>query len=93
MLIVVVAGTGRLTVDGRTSRLAPHVVAHVPKRARRVVEAGEHGLTYLTTHRRRGPLGIRQDAQRRQVDDPPEDLGGDPACWAHLFDDTDDGGR
>jgi hypothetical protein len=22
--------------------------------------------------------------------DDRRDLGGDPACWAHLFDDTDD---
>lgn len=89
VLIVVLAGTGRLTVDGRTSRLAPHVVAHVPQGTQRTVEAGAQGLAYLTTHRRRGPLGIRPDAPRRRVEDPPEDPGGDPACWAHLFADAD----
>jgi len=60
VLIVVLAGAGRLTIEGGGTALAPHVVAHVPRGARRRVEAAaEDGLDYLSIHRRRGPLGIR----------------------------------
>jgi len=81
VVLVVLAGTGRLTIDGRSTALAPHVVAHVPRTSLRSVRAGEEGLDYLSIHRRRGPLDVG----------PPRasaaDEGGDPACWAHLFDD------
>jgi hypothetical protein len=60
VVIVVLAGAGRLITDGRGTPGAPHVVAHVPRAARRSVRAAdEQGLDYLSIHRRRGPLGIR----------------------------------
>jgi quercetin dioxygenase-like cupin family protein len=80
VVIVVLTGRGRLTIDGHGTDLAPHVVACVPKTALRDVRAADgDGLDYLSIHRRRGPLGIR----------PRPDEGGDPACWAHLFEETD----
>lgn len=81
VLVVVLAGRGRLTVDGHGTDLTAHVVANVPRGSRRSVRAADgEGLDYLSIHRRRGPLGIRP---------APADEGGDPACWAHLFDDAD----
>jgi len=63
VLVVVVAGAGRLTTDGDDTPLVPHVVAHVPRGAHRAVHAdAEAGLDYLSIHRRRGPLGIRGQA-------------------------------
>jgi len=59
VVLVVLAGSGRAIVDGEEVALAPHVVAHLPKGARRQVVAGAEGLRYLTVHRRRGPLAIR----------------------------------
>jgi quercetin dioxygenase-like cupin family protein len=101
VVIVVLAGRGRLTIDGRDIELAPHVVADVPRRSRRSIRAaGGEGLGYLSIHRRRGPLGIRPTrAEPTEVAEParaaetpaevaaPDDQGGDPACWAHLFED------
>jgi quercetin dioxygenase-like cupin family protein len=79
VVIVVLNGRGRLTVDGHTTELAPHVVACVPKSSRRSVRAADgQGIDYLSIHRRRAALGIR----------PAPDEGGDPACWAHLFPDS-----
>jgi quercetin dioxygenase-like cupin family protein len=60
LVIVVLGGSGRLTIDGHGTDLAVHVVAHVPKTSRRSVRAADDAsLDYLSIHRRRGPLGIR----------------------------------
>jgi mannose-6-phosphate isomerase-like protein (cupin superfamily) len=92
VLVVVLAGTGRLTVDGEAIDLAPHVAVHVPKGARRSVAAGEQGLAYLTTHRRRGPPGIRsRPAGPVEAEGPAPDEGGEAACWLHTFDERDYG--
>lgn len=94
VVIVVLAGQGWLTIDGERTDLAAHVVAYVPRHTRRGVHAGAgHGLDYLSIHRRRAPLGIKPGgrAGRAAETTEPHELGGDPACWAHLFDDdTDD---
>jgi quercetin dioxygenase-like cupin family protein len=59
VLIVVLAGRGRLTVDDEGTDLRAHVVAHVPRTSRRSLRAADdEALDYLTIHRRRGPLGI-----------------------------------
>jgi quercetin dioxygenase-like cupin family protein len=58
VLMVVRAGYGELVVDGVRHQLATASVALVPKGSRRTITAGADGLTYLTVHRRRGPLTI-----------------------------------
>lgn len=58
VLVVVVDGGGRATVEGRTVALRRDVVVLLPRGARRRIAAGPHGLAYLTVHRRRGPLTI-----------------------------------
>jgi quercetin dioxygenase-like cupin family protein len=58
VLVVLLAGGGHLTVDGRAVELRPHVVAHVPRGSDRRLDAGPDGLSYLTVHVRRAPLGV-----------------------------------
>lgn len=92
VVIVGLAGEGRLTVDGRCSTVTPHVVAHVPRGSRRSVRAADHqGLDYLSIHRRRGRLEVRpaRSSGRPAEAGGPVDEGGDPACWAHIFEDPD----
>jgi quercetin dioxygenase-like cupin family protein len=59
VLVVVLAGSGHLVVDGEGHQLARDVVALLPVGATRLVQADAEGLTYLTVHRRRSGLGIR----------------------------------
>lgn len=58
VLVVVLAGTGTLRVDGTAASLDADRVAVVPRGARREIAAGAAGLLYLTVHRQRGPLRI-----------------------------------
>ncbi len=56
--ISVVAGGGRLLVDGEPHGLAAGTFAHVPRGHRRAIDAGPDGLVYLSIHRRREALAI-----------------------------------
>jgi mannose-6-phosphate isomerase-like protein (cupin superfamily) len=86
VVIVVLAGRGRLTIDGHGTDLTGHVVTNVPRMSRRSVRAAnDEGLDYLSIHRRRGPLGIRRTGSDVAETGVPREEGGDPACWAHLF--------
>lgn len=88
VVIVVLAGAGQLTIDGGGTPLTAHVVAQVPRGSRRSVRASEdEALDYLSIHRRRGPLDIRPAREAGLAD--PGDEGGDPACWAHVFEADD----
>ena len=58
VLLIVRSGTGELTLDGSGQRLAADSLALIPRGASRAVAAGPEGITYLSVHRRRGPLGI-----------------------------------
>lgn len=62
VLLVVRSGTGRLEVDGQTGQLGADHLALIPKGSQRSIVAGPSGITYLSIHRRRSPLGI----ERRQ---------------------------
>jgi quercetin dioxygenase-like cupin family protein len=64
--IVVLEGSGTLTVDGAEHDLRAGSLAIVPRGAARSIVAGPDGLRCLTVHRRRGGLGIqRLEVQRR----------------------------
>lgn len=78
VLVVVLAGTGRLEVGDAHHDLAPSTLAYVTRGERRSIVAGPDGLTYLTVHRARGPLRVAGTARSGH------DEGGDPPCWAHL---------
>jgi quercetin dioxygenase-like cupin family protein len=56
--IVVLAGSGELTLEGMPRALAPGEVVVVAKGVRRQVVAGPDGIRYATVHRRRGGLQI-----------------------------------
>ncbi len=58
VVIVVVTGRGRVVIDGVDHELHRDVLARVPRGARRELLTGEEGITYLSIHRCRGPLGI-----------------------------------
>lgn len=58
VMISVIAGRGELVIDDKTVELHGDVLALIPKGSRREVRADADGLTYLSIHRRRGPLAI-----------------------------------
>lgn len=58
VLIVVRTGTGAVAIDGMSSGLGPDHIALVPKGTSRSITAGPEGITYLSVHRRRGPMVI-----------------------------------
>lgn len=58
VLIYVVDGSVTIAVDGEEQELRAGNATIVPKRARRELRAGSHGVRYLSVHRRRPPLQI-----------------------------------
>lgn len=58
VLIHVLAGSGTLTTELTTVDLEPGQLLFLPRRSRRQLEAGTHGLRYLTVHQRRQALVI-----------------------------------
>lgn len=83
VVVVAVAGSGRLRLDGIDHPLVPRSVALAGRGTRRSVHAGADGLSYLTVHRHRPPLAIGRTPARDAVD-APGDEGGEAPCWAHL---------
>jgi quercetin dioxygenase-like cupin family protein len=66
VLVVVVLGRGKLTLDGQVHQLAPMLVAHLPKGTVRAIEAVDGPLAYLSVHRRRSAgLQVGRPAQPR----------------------------
>ncbi|WP_030670726.1 hypothetical protein [Streptomyces sp. NRRL B-1347] len=74
VLLLVVAGDGRLDSDDEQLALAAGSVAWLPRSSRRALTAGAHGLVYLTVHARRPGLSIAGTA----AVDPQE--GGEAPC-------------
>jgi quercetin dioxygenase-like cupin family protein len=58
VVIVVIAGSGTLTVDGAAHDFRAGTLAIVPRGVTRSVVAGPDGLRCLTVHRRRGGLAL-----------------------------------
>lgn len=58
VLLVGVTGSGVAVVDGEELALEAGSLVFAPKGARRSVRALSDGFSYLTVHRRRGPLRI-----------------------------------
>jgi quercetin dioxygenase-like cupin family protein len=58
VVVIVLEGNGRLSVDTTDHELASHVLALAVRGSERSISAGPFGLTYLTVHRRRDPLRI-----------------------------------
>jgi len=58
VLLFVQSGSGRLIIDGAATTLGADHLALIPRTTTRSIAAGPSGITYLSVHRRRGPLGI-----------------------------------
>lgn len=70
ILLVGVAGTGVVEVDGRSHRIGPARALIIPRGARRAITAGPGGFAYLTCHRRRAglwPTGLPRPDTRALV--------------------------
>jgi mannose-6-phosphate isomerase-like protein (cupin superfamily) len=64
VLIAVVSGCGHLLIDDASHDLRGDMIALVPKGARRTIVADVRGMSYLSIHRRREPLGISANPKR-----------------------------
>ena len=58
VMLVVVAGSGTLTLDGTRSPLSPGFLGLLPRGTSRALLAGPEGLLVLTVHRRRRAMSI-----------------------------------
>ena len=56
VLVLVLAGSASVSVDGTEHQLAAGGLLLVPRGCARSVPAGREGVRYLSVHRRRGPL-------------------------------------
>lgn len=59
VLLLVVEGSGVISLRAGDLALEPHALVWLPRSARRSLSAGPQGLSYLTVHQRRPGLGIR----------------------------------
>ena len=60
VFIYVQSGSGELVGDGRVRPLSGQHIALIPRGSRRSIRAGNRGLTYLSIHRRRNGLTLKQ---------------------------------
>jgi hypothetical protein len=91
--MMVVAGRGELTLDGRSTRSAPMALVHVPKGTVRAVVAVDGALAYLSVHRRRSSgLQIGRNTQRAldQSRSAPRGTTTPPTEWTLSSTDTAD---
>lgn len=59
VLFVGVSGSGTVEIDGREHALGAGVLVLAPKGARRATRSASDDFSYLTVHRRRGPVRLR----------------------------------
>jgi quercetin dioxygenase-like cupin family protein len=58
VIVLGIAGSGFVEVDGQEHRVSKGVMIFVPKGARRSTRSTSGDFAYLTVHRRRSPLRI-----------------------------------
>ncbi len=63
VMVIIQSGTAELTVDGQACQLGTDHLAVIPKGVLRSIAAGSEGVSYLSVHRRRSPLGITRRDQ------------------------------
>ena len=63
VIFVGVSGTGSVLTNGEDRRLSAGTLVLVRKGTRRSTLALSEGFSYLTVHRRRGPLQIESEAR------------------------------
>ncbi len=59
VLFIGVSGSGSVKVDGREHALGPGILVLAPKGTRRATRSASDDFSYLTVHRRRGPVRLR----------------------------------
>lgn len=64
VLFVGVSGSGTVEVDGREHALRAGVLILAPKGARRATRSASDDFSYLTVHKRRGPVRLRAGERR-----------------------------
>ncbi|MFD4140088.1 MULTISPECIES: cupin domain-containing protein [unclassified Streptomyces] len=82
VLVCVLTGTGELETDGRRQKLVAGCVVWLPRGTYRSLSAGPVGLAFVTAHRRRPGLAIRNAASSAATA-PAAVEGGEPACVLH----------
>lgn len=65
VLLLVLSGSGEITTVEGTTELTPGTLLWLPRTSSRSLEAGSGGLHYLTVHRRRPGMQIRNFGQDR----------------------------
>ncbi|HEY6711733.1 MAG TPA: hypothetical protein VI055_05640 [Rubrobacter sp.] len=63
VIFVGVSGTGSVLTNGEDRRLSAGTLVLVGRGARRSILSRSEGFSYLTIHRRRGPLQIESEAR------------------------------
>ncbi|GAA0301055.1 hypothetical protein GCM10010302_44530 [Streptomyces polychromogenes] len=71
VMLVVVSGTGILTLDGAQSHLSAGFLALLPRGSARALLAGPKGLVVLTVHRKRRGMTIAPPAPAAEVPAAP----------------------
>ena len=69
VLFVGVSGSGVVEVDGREHALRAGVLVLAPMGARRATRSASSDFSYLTVHKRRGPVGVGRKGSSRGSDD------------------------
>ena len=64
VLFVGVSGSGVVEVDGREHALGAGVLVLAPRGARRATRSASPDFSYLTVHRRRGPVRLRAGREK-----------------------------
>lgn len=64
VLFVGVSGSGTVEVDGRGHALGPGILVLAPRGARRATRSASDDFSYLTVHRRRGPVRLGVGRER-----------------------------
>lgn len=64
VLFIGVSGSGTVEVEGREHVLGAGVLVLAPKGARRATRSASEDFSYLTVHKRRGPVRLRAGERR-----------------------------
>ncbi|MGW3498214.1 hypothetical protein [Streptomyces sp. NPDC001020] len=73
VLLLVLTGDGTLTTPQNPQHLSEGALLWLPHGSTRSLTAGEHGLSYLTVHRRRPGMQIRPRPNATASQPPPRD--------------------
>ncbi|MEZ5246028.1 MAG: hypothetical protein R2707_13095 [Acidimicrobiales bacterium] len=70
VLMFVQSGAGQVYIGETRRDVASDHLVLIPRGARRSITAGSSGITYLSVHRRRSPLGIGRSGTKHSTEEP-----------------------